>query len=298
MKKTVFILLCIALFSGTSASDVLSEQWVEASEVSSGTCGENCTWILNEEGTLTISGTGTITGNLYPLKNTYAEHKNDISRIVIGEGITDIGDCAFGNLGNVTEVVLPDTLKTIGYRAFASQWQLHEVEIPSSVTAIYGEAFEGCTSLQKVTLHEGLKLIGEKCFYDADALKELSIPESTDIIGEWAFGFYTLSDSIIGGGVAADEMIYGCQGSTAEKYAFDCGINFDALDPVVSGDVNGDGNVDGFDNAILKRYLNSKDDFLICLSSSDTNEDMKVDENDARLLQDYLLKRIDTFSVK
>lgn len=139
-------------------------------------------------------------------------------------------------------------------------------------------------------------MIGAQCFYDSDALKELTIPASVTEIGQWAFGHYSLYDSYIGGGIALDETIYGYQGTAAERYALTDGVPFVPLDDVVLGDVTGDGIVDAFDLGMLKRYLNAPEDTTIRLSSANVNQDRKVDVQDCRMMQDYLLGNTRKFS--
>ncbi len=67
----------------------------EAAAVSSGTCGENVTWTLDDQGTLTISGTGA----MYDYTYTWEADKGDtfdtpwfdlreqIRRAVVGKGV-------------------------------------------------------------------------------------------------------------------------------------------------------------------------------------------------------------------
>lgn len=56
----------------------------------SGTCGKDLIWVLDDEGTLTISGTG-------KMENYYSDYaspwnKQDVEAVIIREGITSIGD--------------------------------------------------------------------------------------------------------------------------------------------------------------------------------------------------------------
>ena len=71
MKKRILsllLVLCLAVGMFPAAS---------AAEAASGTCGENLSWTLDSEGTLTISGEGpmdnyTYTGNIDKIKTTTA----------------------------------------------------------------------------------------------------------------------------------------------------------------------------------------------------------------------------------
>jgi len=73
----------------------------------SGTCGESANWAL-DNGTLTISGAGSID------TVSWIGRKNQITEVIIQEGITSIDCSAFNECGNLETVSLPTTLKTIG----------------------------------------------------------------------------------------------------------------------------------------------------------------------------------------
>ena len=76
---------------------------VSADEVDSGTCGENATWSLDSDGTLTISGSGAMNDFEWSTK-PWHQYRNSITKIVVGEGITNISDYAFASLNKVTSV--------------------------------------------------------------------------------------------------------------------------------------------------------------------------------------------------
>lgn len=118
--------------------------------------GENATWDF-DNGILTISGTGAMTVDTeahyrYPLSSTtggfsYSSSDNawkpireNVKKIVIGEGITDIPERAFAYFDNLEEVEIKPGLKSIGKEAFYSCNSLSKITIPSSVTSI-GEDF-------------------------------------------------------------------------------------------------------------------------------------------------------------
>ena len=93
---------------------------------------------------------------------------NDASRltkIVIEEGITTVGDMAFLTLGTyVTEVVLPSTVNTIRYGALASLTALERLEIPAGVTEIGEKAFFENTALSEVKFSGDAPTIADDAF--------------------------------------------------------------------------------------------------------------------------------------
>ena len=57
-KITAGLCAGVLAFSGVAGGLPVQEFSLTASAAESGTCGENLTWTLDDEGTLTISGTG------------------------------------------------------------------------------------------------------------------------------------------------------------------------------------------------------------------------------------------------
>ncbi|MBQ3618681.1 MAG: hypothetical protein II939_11070, partial [Bacteroidales bacterium] len=77
------IIVATALFASSSAM-----------AQTSGTCGDNATWTYDEATkTLTISGTGAMSD--YPSDNQPWSSIQDIQTVIIGNGITTIGENAF-----------------------------------------------------------------------------------------------------------------------------------------------------------------------------------------------------------
>lgn len=169
-----------------------------------GTCGENATWVITDDGVMTISGTGTVTA---PMTKQEASHRmSGISTLVVEEGITEIGDEAFGMNYQFTTVRFPDSLKTIGREAFMNMTSLCRIEFGSGLTAIKGNAFAECRNLKEMELPERLQEIGHSAFIDCFSLTEVVIPGSVKTIRSYAFaGCRGMQSAIIRDGVAALE---------------------------------------------------------------------------------------------
>ena len=93
----------------------------------SGTCGEELTWSLDDAGTLTISGTGAIEDYASTNGTPWYGVKSKIKEIVIENGVTAIGQAAFIYIPNLTAVTIPVTVKSIGYAAFNCCGSLKDV---------------------------------------------------------------------------------------------------------------------------------------------------------------------------
>jgi len=107
--------------------------------------------------------------------------------VVIPDGVTEIGNEAFGLCYTLTSVVIADGVKNIGSYAFAMCWSLKSVEISNSVTNISDWAFAGCYSLGAIILPNGIKRIGEGIFAGCNSLTSIVLHDSITDIGEYAF---------------------------------------------------------------------------------------------------------------
>ena len=114
-------------------------------EVASGTCGNNLTWTLDDEGTLIISGTGQMTGNSW-----CDEHSAQIRKVTVENGVTNIVDRAFDRCSKLTEVTIPESVTRIGRLAFCDCTSLAAISLPSSIANIGSSAFDNCNSLADV----------------------------------------------------------------------------------------------------------------------------------------------------
>lgn len=171
-KIKMFILTFVLLF-------VFVPVEASAEEISSGTCGENLSWTLSDEGVLTIFGSGEIT--------SWRGERSKVLSIVIEDGVTTIGDSAFNNCSNLTSVSIPDTVTAIGDSAFVHCSSLTNVSIPNSVTTIGTSTFNNCSSLTNVNIPDSVITIGRGAFFNCSSLTNVSIPNSVTSIGDYAF---------------------------------------------------------------------------------------------------------------
>ena len=139
----------------------------------SGSCGENVTWTLTADGTMTISGTGAMTDYTYDSRSPWYSCRTYIKRVVMQQGVTSIGDHAFWDCSGLTSVTIPDGVTSIGGGAFSGCTSLTSVAIPSSVTEIGGSAFSGCTGLTSVTIPDSVTSIDGYAFSGCDSLTDV-----------------------------------------------------------------------------------------------------------------------------
>ena len=142
-----------------------------------------------ESGTLTISGSGTITEA--GVKGACSDDKSLIKKVIIESGVTSIGNNAFTACINLASIEIPASVTSIGEYAFYACEGLTSITIPASVTSIGNQAFSGCTGLTSVTFDgtPSLTTIGNYAFYNCSNtnLTSIVIPASVTSIGNSAF---------------------------------------------------------------------------------------------------------------
>ena len=182
-----------------------------------GSCGENVNWVMTADGMLTISGTGAMAD--YEWSGTpWASVCSEIKSVVIGDGVTSIGDYAFYDCGALTSVTIPDTVTVIGDGAFRGCSRLSGMTIPDSVTSIGKSAFRDCCKLTGLTIPDNVTSIGDHAFNGCNRLKNVTIPSSVTSIGGYAFSDCTSLASVTIPGSAASigqSAFEGCEKLTS-----------------------------------------------------------------------------------
>ncbi len=179
MLMAVCCIVSAAVFAYASADG--------AAIIDSGTCGENLTWTLDENGKLTISGTGEMEDFGRSNYTPWYSYCSDITSVVIGDGVTSIGESAFDGCSSLTSINIPDGVTSIDESTFADCSSLTSINLPDGVTSIGDEAFYGCSSLTSIDIPDGVKSIGDSAFKYCSSLESIDIPDGVTSIGEDAF---------------------------------------------------------------------------------------------------------------
>ena len=139
----------------------------------------------------------------------------DVSTIIIKDGIVGIADYSFYNRAGIDEFTLPPSVKIIGARAFSGS-SLTGFDI-CNAEEIGNYAFSGCKILgrKSVNLGKNLKKIGNYAFYNCKdygnpRYDSVRIPSSVETVGTYAFrgaGDYVNVKEKGGGVVYADKWI-------------------------------------------------------------------------------------------
>ncbi len=165
-----------------------------AETVDEGICGENLTWVLDDEGALTISGEGEME-NFNPISAPWYAYRSKIKKLTINSGVTSIGSYAFQQLTNVTEVVLPEGVTILRACAFMDCSGLRFVSLPDTLYGIERQVFSKAY-LPEITLPEGLKIIQVQAFEFCD-FTYIEIPASVESIANNVFIHNTKLENIV-----------------------------------------------------------------------------------------------------
>ena len=172
--------------SEDAATEVLETEEVEITDesedaladvVDSGSCGENATWTLTgteNNLTLTISGSGPIEG--YRSARPWYSRMKEIKKLVVEEGITEIGESACSGFPNLTDVSLPGSLEIIGFCGFAN-CGFESITLPEGVKNIRDYAFKNCYNMTSITIPASVTDIDYDVFIDCDKLHKIYISD-------------------------------------------------------------------------------------------------------------------------
>ena len=166
-----------------------------------GQCGDNVYWEYDENvKTLSLNGYGD-TWNFGTGEHTspFMDYANEIEKIIVGEGITRIGDLFFYFGGGayragVKSVYLPKSLKEIGESAFLFCANLETVLGSNNVTKIGRTAFGLCIKLTSIELNN-IESINAGAFLGCYSLEDINL-NNVKYIGDSAFTqCFSLADS-------------------------------------------------------------------------------------------------------
>lgn len=107
-------------------------------------------WSYDGAGTMFVSGTGNMADIYQVMACPWDSHKNDITRVVIENGVESIGAGCFVGYPNLSSVDVHASMKSIGTNAFRDCQNLKSITLGSSVTTIGSDAFYNCTAMEDV----------------------------------------------------------------------------------------------------------------------------------------------------
>lgn len=210
-KRFVSLLLAISMILSLMPVSAVtafaeSENGGEVTTVDSGYCGaddggENLRWTLDNNGVLTITGSGAMKDYTWDenVRLDWYGYKKDIRSVVLDNRITHIGNYAFDKCTNIESVrytgytgnagvALPESVTTIGVHAFSDTGVTGTLKLPEHLTEIDSLAFYHCRKLNgELKLPDTVKEIGGFAFNRCGFTGKLELPASLENIGNDAF---------------------------------------------------------------------------------------------------------------
>ena len=196
-----------------------------------GDCGQDgdpVYYIVYEDGTLLITGTGAIRSDMFNSGNvSVSANVHNTNRLIIEDGVTAIGNSAFAFL-HFNSIDFGNTLVSIGYDAFYDNDGFETVVLPDSVKTVGDCAFGLSSYLKTVVFGPNVETVGDWALLQCYNLENVVfLNKDTQIIeGEHQEHLGTVLHTVNSG------TIYGYAGGAVETYARTYGFNFVAIDRI------------------------------------------------------------------
>lgn len=168
----------------------------------------NLTWEYKQDTkTLTVAGVGEMKDFENAAAVDWAEVRDGVEKIVVGNGVRTVGDYAFYNMPYAKEISVSDSVTEIGDYAFAFCGAVEEISIPDSVTVVGDSAFEACTSLKSIVLGPSVTSLGERAFALCSSMTDATVVASISELPAQTFYYCkSLSNLILHTGIAEEDV--------------------------------------------------------------------------------------------
>lgn len=157
----------------TSATEIIAQ----------GTCGDSLSWTLNEDGLLTVSGTGAM-NDYNSTSMPWYSHAGEITALELGTGITSIGQYAFSGCSGLRgNLVIPDSVTSIGNWAFSSCGFDGTLTLSANLTSLGSYAFSNCKGFTgELVIPDKLATLGRGTLSGMSGITSLVVGESVTSI--------------------------------------------------------------------------------------------------------------------
>lgn len=165
------------------------------------------------------SGVFVVNSDVREIKKFTFDKRDNITEIVIQDGLEALGEGYFSGCKNLVKVLVPKSVKEIGIRAFGGCRELKDIELSEGLTEIHPQAFDSCYNLKSLTIPSSVKELssliaggGRQDFRDFYFLGK-----DTEITGVWAYLWeYT-------------KVLHVLPGSLAEKFAVENKLRYEYI---------------------------------------------------------------------
>lgn len=98
--------------------------------------------------------------------NFLSGHTEDVKKVILPEGLIEIGIEAFRSCNKLETINFPQSLRYIGIQAFDNCVSLKcEIDLPKKLEFIGASAFNWCVELPKIIIHAGIITVEPHAFY-------------------------------------------------------------------------------------------------------------------------------------
>ena len=256
-KKTAIRILTAFMALAMVSTNVINTSFITVSAVETvtktassssieGYCGENVQYKL-ENGTLTISGKGDMYN--YNYKGTsyssvqytpWKDYTEEITNVVILDGITGIGSYTFYDCSYVTSVQIADTVSYIGdyafcnvgrygsYDSYGNYTGFSYLTLPTNLSSIGEAAFQNC-SISTLEFKSNVSYISKNAFFNCSGLANITIPCTFDK------NVFSANDTGINADRSSDNFYISGEYSGSSEYTFNYSHQNQNNDVVLSG---------------------------------------------------------------
>ncbi len=113
-------------------------------------------------------------------KDSWRQYKDQIKKVVIEEGITEIGKDVFKECVHLESITIPESVSVIGISAFEHCVSLKNIYLPEGVEEICSNAFAKCYNLESVSIPGSVKKIDSTAFTDCGGFDYIYIYWTND----------------------------------------------------------------------------------------------------------------------
>ena len=220
-NRTAKIINCLAVCIACTVMNVMAQTW---------DCGfpnaADVTATLDADATMTIRGTGKMADYAWwdGIHPPWDQIKEEIRSVIIEEGVTSIGDCAFFEFVNLEDLSIGNTVEHIGISAFKG-CNISFVMIPDGVKTIGDKAF-AFGVIKYLVIPESVSNIEYAAFESIRELEKISVSwnDPADVICKWDI-FYDIDKSSV--------ILHVPVGTKAAYQADDVWKDFNIVDDVI-----------------------------------------------------------------
>ena len=138
-----------------------------------------------------MKGSAKIKHSAFFSYDDHSKYKSSLTKILLPDGITEIGDGAFCG-SSIRYIKIPESVTKIDDKAFASS-SLENIELPQTLTKISDSTFNRCKALKTIIIPESVKILEDFAFFKCSSLETIYYRGSK---GQLKFGLQAVPSGV------------------------------------------------------------------------------------------------------